>query len=272
MAQLPPTPYCGTPPTPDHLWSRWNLDPFLIAAALAVLVLYEVGARRRAAPALQRRSFYLGWAATVAALVSPLCPLSVALFSARVGQHMFLTVLAAPLVAFGRPIQVVASGWRALPSQPVAMDADSHTSPLWAAAAFAVALWFWHAPGPYAATFRSDLVYWAMHASLYGAALWLWSSLILDGGRRMAACVAAVALTSIQMGVLGALVTFAPRPLYAPHLLTTWAWGLTPLDDQQLGGAIMWAPSGLIFVGALALGFVAMLRRAGVRASARAAA
>ncbi len=45
----------------------------------------------------------------------------------------------------------------------------------------------------------------------------------------------------------GALITFAPRALYTPHLLTTAAWNLTPLQDQQLGGAIMWVPGCVLF-------------------------
>jgi len=267
MAQPPPVPYCGAPPTPDQLWSRWNLDPVLIAVALAALALYAYGARRAGTPCSRQVAFYGGWAVSTAALISPLCPLSVALFSARIGQHMVLAALAAPLIAFGRPLAAAAALRR-----PWQSDRPARPTPLAAAATFAVALWFWHAPAPYAATFRSDLVYWAMHASLFGAALWLWSALIADGGRRLAAGAGAIALTSIQMGALGALVTFAPRPLYEPHLLTTWAWGLTPLDDQQLGGALMWAPSGVIFVGGLALGFAAMMRRAAAGPAARTAA
>jgi putative membrane protein len=52
------------------------------------------------------------------------------------------------------------------------------------------------------------------------------------------------------MSLLGALLTFAPHPLFAPHALTTEPWGLTPLADQQLGGAIMWGPGGLLFLAA----------------------
>lgn len=271
MAHPPQAPYCGAPPTPDQLWSRWNLDPVLIAAALAALALYAYAARRTGTPRSRQVAFYSGWALATAALISPLCPLSVALFSARVGQHMALAALAAPLVAFGRPLHLAAALWRSRGARPSG-SVEGRPAPLAAAAAFAVALWFWHAPAPYAATFHSDLVYWAMHASLFGAALWLWSALIADGGRRLAASTGAIALTSLQMGVLGALITFAPRPLFAPHLLTTWAFGLSPLDDQQLGGAIMWAPSGVIFVGGLALGFAAMMRRAGAGPSAPTAA
>jgi putative membrane protein len=62
------------------------------------------------------------------------------------------------------------------------------------------------------------------------------------------------------MAFLGAIVTFAGRPLYAPHALTTVAWGLTPLQDQQLGGAIMWVPAGVLFVAAILAPLAQVLR------------
>jgi putative membrane protein len=52
----------------------------------------------------------------------------------------------------------------------------------------------------------------------------------------------------MQMGLLGAILTLAEHPLFAPHLLTTQAWGLTPLEDQQLGGALMWVPGIVLFL------------------------
>ena len=52
----------------------------------------------------------------------------------------------------------------------------------------------------------------------------------------------------VQMGVLGALITFASRPLYAPHWSTTAPWGLAPLEDQQLAGLVMWAPAAAIYL------------------------
>jgi putative membrane protein len=54
----------------------------------------------------------------------------------------------------------------------------------------------------------------------------------------------------VQMGLLGALLTFAARPLYAPHLASTAAWGFSPLEDQQLAGLVMWAPAAGIYLGA----------------------
>jgi putative membrane protein len=57
----------------------------------------------------------------------------------------------------------------------------------------------------------------------------------------------------VAMGVLGALITLATRPLYAPHQLGPWLWGLTPLEDQQIAGLIMWAPAAGIYLAAALL-------------------
>jgi len=258
MAHPSPAPYCGAPPASDHLWSRWNLDPILIGILAAAAVAFAWRARRARIANWRRASFFAGWAAAALALISPLCPLSVALFSARVGQHMFLASICAPLVALGRPWKLVTVG-------------SPGRGGLWAAAAFAVALWFWHAPGPYDETFHSTFVYWAMHLTLFGSAVWLWACLLEEDGRAFLVAVAATAFTAVQMGVLGALITYSARPLYAWHLTTTWSWGLSPLADQQLGGVLMWAPSGIFFVCGFASAFLAMMRRAGGEAIAAAA-
>ncbi|MGH7025698.1 MAG: cytochrome c oxidase assembly protein, partial [Caulobacteraceae bacterium] len=216
----------------------------------------------------RRAAFHCGWILEALALISPLCPLSVSLFSARIGQHMILTTIAAPLIALGAPDRTLAAGWARLraeapPSQTVA------ASPVLAAAAFAAALWIWHAPGPYAATFQSDIVYWAMHITTFGSALWLWTALLNGPGERLPGAVAAIFLTTGQMGLLGAIITFAGSPLYWPHAFTTAAWGLTPLQDQQLGGVIMWVPAGILFVAGLSFAFFEAMRRSETRALTR---
>jgi putative membrane protein len=243
---LPGLSYCGAPPTPENIVSRWNLDPGLIAILLLVAAVYAVTGRGRVWR-VRRASFYVGWALGVLALISPLCALSVSLFSARVAQHMLLACAVAPLIALGLP-----NAWRA--RSPIA-------APL-AAAVFAVVLWFWHAPGPYTATFESVAVYWTMHLTAFAAALAFWLALFDRPAERLGGLVAAAGFTSLQMGLLGAILTFTGRPLYAPHLLTTAAWGLNPLADQQLGGAVMWIPAGLILVGAVVAAMGMALARA----------
>lgn len=219
--------YCGAPPVPGALIGRFNLDPVLIGALIA-LAAWQVAGNHRAhrpiAPALA------GWVIAAAALVSPLCALSVALFSAQVAQHMILLLLAAPLIA------------AALPERP----ALRRPAILWVASgAFFVALWFWHMPAPYAATFASPAIYWLMHVSLFGSGIWLWAALRRQHGPQ---ALAGGMITSMQMGLLGAVIGLASWPMYRPHYLTSSAWGLAPLADQQLGGVIMWVPGCLIFL------------------------
>ena len=242
-------PYCGLPPSPEELALRWNLDPILIGGLVVVAGVYfygsglleRTGRRLRVA---QQAAFYGGWLIATLALVSPLCPLSVSLFAARVGQHMILTLLAAPLVVAGRPAEAFAAALGA----PALRGRWARPAPLASAALFAALLWFWHAPAPYAATFSSTWIYWSMHLSVFGSALWLWQALLETGKASMLARLAGGFASSVQMGFLGALITLASRAVYTPHALTTAAWGLSPLQDQQLGGIIMWIPGCLIFL------------------------
>ncbi len=232
--------YCGAPPVPAAMWSRWNGDPVLIAAlGLALVAALRVAPSRRV-----RGAVALGWAIGAGSLVSPLCALSVALFAARCMQHMILTAVVAPLLALGLPG----------PRGPLTRN------PWPWVAALAATLWGWQAPAAYAATFRSDAVYWAMHLTTFFAALGLWRAVVHAPPERLGAATAALVATGGQMALLGAVLVFAPAPLYAPHRLTTAAWGLTPLADQQLGGAILWLPGGVIVAAAL-LGSLAVLLR-----------
>jgi putative membrane protein len=242
-------PYCGPPPSPAALWLSWNFDPVLICALAVLAGLYALGCARldhgsRGLGAGEKAAFYTGWLVTVLALVGPLCPLSVSLFAARVGQHMILTLLAAPLVVAGQPAEALAAVFVGLSRQRQGL----RPTPLSSAGVFAALLWFWHAPAPYVATFDSTLVYWAMHMSVFGSALWLWHGLFDSCSTTTMRRVAAGVMSSTQMGFLGALITLAPRPLYTPHALAAAPWGLTPLQDQQLGGGIMWVPGCMIFL------------------------
>jgi putative membrane protein len=241
---------------------RWNLDPILLACLGVALGAYLVSTRRAGLPPWRRLSFCVGWALGAFALVSPLCPLSVALSAGRIGQHMLLVSIVAPLVVLGGRAEIYRRRLRRLAGQHSALTA---------AAAFAAMLWIWHAPGPYVATFHSTPVYWLMHLSLFGAACWLWSSLFDVAHDRVGAFLAAAFITTLQMGFLGALITFASRPLYSVHAFTTQAWGLTPMQDQQLGGVIMWVPAGAVFLAAVVHALASAMQRGEAMAVARAA-
>ena len=236
-------PYCGSPPSPDTL--VWNTDPLLIGALLGIAGLYAWGCRGLLSLTMWNRiAFATGWTIVAAALVSPLCNLSITLFSARVAQHMILTVLAAPLIVIGRPHEVFANAFgRKAQKAP--------SSPGWecvvATLAFTLALWIWHLPAPYDYTLRSNAIYWLMHVSLFGCSLFLWRTLLHEGLNYSGFALIAGVATTIQMNLLGAVLTLAPRTLFTAHLGTTASWGLTTLEDQQLGGLLMWVPGGIVF-------------------------
>jgi putative membrane protein len=211
------------------LLTRFNLDFVLIAClvALASAHLTRIKGHSRRGAALA------GWSVAAAALISPLCALSVALFSARISQHMILLLVAAPLIALGLPRK-----GRIHSAHGMRMASIS----------FFIALWFWHMPNPYYATFASSTIYWLMHISLFGSGIWLWRELLHHAPEHTGEALLTGLLSSMQMGLLGAVLTLASHPLFEPHLLTAPLWKLTPLQDQQLGGVVMWVPGILLFL------------------------
>jgi putative membrane protein len=217
--------YCGPAAVPGDLLTRWNFDPLLVAA-LAALAIVIAGGRVANSRA--------GWAALLlmaTIFISPLCALSSALFSARVLHHVLLIAAVAPLLALAVPL-------RRLPSPPLAALVGLHT----------IILWIWHMPAPYTWGLASVPAYWLMQASLLVSAWFLWRAIFVSTAQPGAALFALVA-TIGQMGLLAALIVFAPRPLYAVHFAGTTAWGMNPLADQQLAGLLMWVPASLPYLG-----------------------
>jgi putative membrane protein len=211
----------------------------------------------------QAGAFFAGLLVLFVALVSPLDALSGALFSAHMAQHLLLVVVAAPLLVWGAPPLTLLwavphrgrrplagwwhrqaglrGGWRLL-TQPVTVWL-LHT----------LALWLWHAPAFYQAALTSESVHLLEHASFLGTALLFWWVILQPGDKGLwhygVGMILAFA-TAMQSGLLGALMTFATMPWYPAYRATTTAWGLTPLDDQQLAGVIMWVPAGVVYLGA----------------------
>ncbi len=220
-------PYCGAAPVPADWLGRWNLDPLLLAVLAALSLLLWRGAES----GRQRSLVASASALSLLLFVSPFCALSSALFSARVTHHVLLAAVLAPLLAFALPAQ--RTRW------PGSLA-------LWTGLQ-AVTFWLWHAPALYAEALSSDLVYWTMQLTITGTAVGFWLALRRTSGL---SAVAALLVSTVQMGLLGALITFAGSPLYAPHFLVTEPWGFSALEDQQMAGLIMWAPSAGLYLAA----------------------
>jgi putative membrane protein len=256
---------------PDDLWSAWEFDPGVVIPLLVSAFLYARGARRhRTLTTREKVFFWSGWSMLAIALVSPLHPLGEVLFSAHMLQHEILMLVAAPLMVLSRPL--VTFLW-ALPfewrrglgrwSKTAYVRGTWRfiTEPFTAWWIHAIAIWAWHAPYLFQLTLTSDLAHTAQHLSFFLSALLFWWALFYTHGRlAYGAAVFYVFTTAVHTSILGALLTFAPHVWYPAYNSTTQAWGLTPLQDQQIGGLVMWVPAGLVYLAAGLALFAAWLK------------
>jgi putative membrane protein len=243
-------------------------EPWLVGTSIAiVLMLYGAGlarlwphVRERGPLAGRAAAFGAGCVALAALLLGPLDSAAPRSFALHMVQHEGLMLIAAPLLVLGRgmPLFVWAmphglrlSIGRALQSRSLRSGWDVLTAPLTAWLLHAAALWLWHAPSLFNAALRDPALHEWQHVTFLLSALLFWHAVLRrasHGARGMALLY--LFTTTIHTGVLGALLTLARRPLYASmdQGLAPWL-GLTPLEDQQLGGLIMWVPGALVYVG-----------------------
>jgi cytochrome c oxidase assembly factor CtaG/cytochrome c2 len=250
----------------------------LVSSLVLSALLYGFGVARvwraagygRGVRALEAAAFGCGWLTLVAALSSPLDELSETWLAAHMVQHELLMVIAAPLMAVSAPLLALlwvlplrirrrtleAVRWR-----PIAAAWTVLLAPPTVWLLHALALWVWHLPSLYDYALEHESIHVLQHLCFFGTAAMFWWGLAHGryGRVGIGAGVLYVFATALHGGVLGALLTFAPTVWYPPYLQPH-AEGLTPLEDQQLAGLIMWIPSGIVFaVGGLVL-FAAWLR------------
>jgi cytochrome c oxidase assembly factor CtaG len=253
--------HAGEPPEPHDLWGAWSLDPGVVVPLALTALLFAAGAKRsRGVSASQAACFWLGWLVLAVALLSPLHRLGEALFSAHMAQHEFLMLLAAPLLVLSRPLIPILWGlpirWRRALGQwskkpLVTRSWFAVTRPAVAWCVHAAALWLWHAPRLFQATLTSDWIHSAQHISFLGSALLFWWSLFYAQGRTgYGSSVLYIFTTAVHTSILGALLTFSVAVWYPDYAPTTATWGVLPLEDQQIGGLIMWIPAGVVYLGA----------------------
>ncbi len=271
---------------PGDVWRSWSADPFVVGSIVLLAGGYALGVTRlwrraghgRGVHVWQAAAFGSGILALAVAQLSPIDRLGGVLFTAHMLQHVILMLVAAPLLVLGAPVLPIL--W-ALPMRArrrvgqwgrlrvVKGTVTLLTLPVVAWVLHATAMWGWHVPAAYQATLTNDAVHALQHLSFTASALLFWW-VVAQAGRRHAIGYGAAALMvftiTIQSGVLGALLTVSPTLLYPVYSRTAVLWGLTPLEDQQLGGLIMWVPASVIYLGATLVLVAAWLRRAEHRA------
>jgi len=261
---------------------RWTFEPWVVALLIASLALYVAGYRHLRARSKRGRrirmrqlgAFGLGWLTLVIALASPLDALSAALFSAHMVQHELMMIVAAPLLVLSRPLGVWL--WAFPPALRHRIAAAVRTpalrglwrtlcAPAVAWLLHAAALWAWHMPRLFEAALASSSIHTLQHASFLLSALLFWWTVFGESAAREQSGYAMLSLftTMVHTGALGALLTLAPGLWYPAYIEPTSALGFDPLQDQQLGGLVMWVPGGLAYlVAALSTGARWLMHRA----------
>ena len=269
----------GSEAHPPNIWTLWEFDPLIIVVLACSAAVYAVGLRNlwRSAGVghgirkVEALYYVLGWLSLAVALVSPIHLLGELLFSMHMTQHEILMLIAAPLIVLGRPF--VAAAW-ALPPAPRkkagAAVRSSVVNRAWSIISMgavawlihAIALWVWHIPAMFQATLESSVVHTLQHASFFLTALLFWWAILFGkrGLQSYGAGVLYLFTTMVQTGLLGIFLTLTSYVWYPVYSATTGQFGLSPLEDQQIGGLIMWVPAGLIYMFAALVMFSGWLR------------
>jgi putative membrane protein len=221
--------------------------------------------------------FTVGWLTLAAAAVSPLHEAGESSFTLHMLEHELLMLVAAPLLVLSRPPETmlwalpitarkVLGGW--VRSTVLQGSWRFLSGAVTATLLQAAALWLWHVPTLFEMALANDAWHITQHLSFLVSALLFWSAMFhtraAHGGRALA--VLCLFATSVISGALGALMAFSQSPWYSRYAeLGLAPFGLTPIEDQQLAGLLMWIPGGLVHAVAALLLLGALLRDSSAR-------
>ena len=269
-------------PTATFSWSSFSVHPSTVIGIAALGALYawraragevdpvpQDGATPARAPDPARRptpgqvlAFVLGLAALFFSLNGPLHDLSDDyLFSAHMVQHLALTMVVTPLLIAGTP------GWMlrpALRSRAVAAVARAITTGPAAFAIFNVTIIVWHLPPLYNYALEHHPLHIVMHLCFLVASTIMWWPVMstmpelprLSYPKQMLY----LFLMSLPMTAVAMIITYSSTVLFPFYAGAPRVWALSPLQDQRLGGLIMWIPGGFVFIGVLSVAFFRWVR------------
>ncbi|HJR80209.1 MAG TPA: cytochrome c oxidase assembly protein [Anaerolineales bacterium] len=253
--------------TSGGLWHHWvwqDLPLLILIGGVYTLGLHSLWKRAGTGSGISRgraTMFGLGLIVLFVALISPLDFLSEVLFAAHMVQHLLVMLVAAPLFVLGRFTLAVAwafpprwsskiwKGWKGKYAW------NFLTRPVSAFLLHNAAIWIWHMPRLYEASLHNEWLHFLEHASFFLTAFLFWQVFaeLTENVRMGRSAKFGMGIfmnfgTMLASGFLGVLLTFSPYVWYPTHIHETALYGLTALEDQQLAGAIMWVPSGVVYV------------------------
>jgi putative membrane protein len=249
---------------------NWIFTPSIAIGlvCLSVLYAYLVYADRRDGQwgkdlkARHIAFFAAGILTLYLVLQSPLDQVSdYALFSAHMTQHVLLALIAPACLLFGVPTRWL----RALYQIPIIGPLLAiFTNPIVAFIVFNFNLWLWHVPALYEGALRDENIHVIQHLLFIATGTLMWLPILhaVPPNRPMGylAKIGYLFFGMLSSSILGAIFTFAGDVIFNFYGNIPLNFGLTPLDDQQLAGSIMWVPGGGIFLTSLLFTFAAWLK------------
>lgn len=231
------------------------------AVVLYVRAVRTLHRRGRSVPRAQQAAWYCGIAIETVALLSPLDRLAEDLFSAHMIEHLLLADIGVPFLLFGLRSPVL---FFFLPRSVLVPLARMHwlrallrklSNPLVAVPIYVIVLYGWHMSFAFESALRNEGLHALQHQSflIIGALVW-WSAIephrvVMNGALWKIGHITGTRLLGMSLGM--AFVAMR-TPAYASYYGSrAEAHGLTPLADQQLGGAIMVSVDILIVIFAL---------------------
>jgi putative membrane protein len=237
-----------------YAWS-WNPEALLLVPALIAGYVYAT--KRFPAPAWRNACFLAAMGLLLLVTATPLETIALNyLLWIHLLQNVVLAEWAPLLVVLGIPPALAAAAGRNTIVRIL-------THPL-----VALPLWlgtyaFWHIPAVYDAALRNphSLLH-LEHATYFLTGIAMWWPVFQDAPRRLAngaraIYVFAAFVLSAPLGLVLALVPDAVYDFYvdAPERL----WGLSALQDQQLGGITMASEQAIVFFAVFATLFLRFL-------------
>jgi cytochrome c oxidase assembly factor CtaG len=268
----------------EHPDLHWNLSPVLLLAIATYAGLYGwrfQAARReqrdrlpsggrsirggvRGAGWPQALAFGAGVTALLVAVVSPLDGLGEEyLFAAHMVQHILLGDIAPLLLLLGLSRVIMRPATRRLQAIERALGPFAHPGT-------GIVLWLglvylWHVPALYDAALRSPVLHGLEHLCFMAAGVAVWWPLIqpVPMRRRLTGLwtFAYIAAAKAGLAALGLYLVWSTAVAYPYYEAVPRIWGLSAIEDQNAGGAIMMVEQSIVLVLVFFALFARMLRQ-----------
>lgn len=249
----------------------WGLElpPTILAIILwAVYVRRWITVRRSGdranAPVWRLLSWVSGGIVLIVAQGNPIDGLGDHLLVMHMTQHLLLLDVMPLLLLFGLNRVIMRPITRRVLWIEQRVGFVAH--PLFGLAAYTLGMYVWHVPALYDAASRNDTVHLLEHMTFTGVGFLYWWHLLrpIPGRERMTAMgpMGYMGVTKVTVGLLGMALTFAPKALYGFYVDQPTYWGLSPVADQAMAGALMATEQVLIMGVAFGVLFIRGLREA----------